>query len=116
VTVTATDLSGLEYSIFRGTVFPFGVVLFSGGVVLVLLERVPGVENVFVGEHDRGEVLDAEIDPCHAVVRRVVRFEFDFADKVQLPFLTVPDRSNILHLVDFRKVNVRAGLVLAEES
>lgn len=42
-------------------------------------------------------------------------FESDFADEVQFPLVTAPDYANVLHLIEFRKVNTRTGVVLAEE-
>jgi len=115
VRLTVCEFPTCPHRLLRGAVLTFGVVLGSFEVVLVFFERVTGVENVFVRERDRGDVLDAKVNPRHFVACGVVRFEFDFADEVQFPLVAVPDGANVLHSVDFREVNVRARLVLAEQ-
>jgi hypothetical protein len=83
--------------------------------VLVFFERVAGIQDVFVGECDGGDVRDAEVDTCHFVTYGVVDFNLDLADEVQFPLITVPDGLNVLQPIDFCEVNVRASLVLAEQ-
>ena len=83
--------------------------------MFVLLEGVAGVQDVFVGKDDCGDIVDAEVDTCRFVACGVGGFEFDFTDDVQFPLVAVPDGANVLYPVDFREVNVGAGLVLAAD-
>jgi len=83
--------------------------------VLVLLERVTGVQHIFVREGDRGDVLNSEVDPRNTVACWVGRFDLDLTDEVKFPFVTVPDGTNVLYGVDFREINVWSSLVLAKQ-
>ncbi len=57
-----SELPACPHRLLRRAVLSFGVVLRLGEVVFVLFERVTGEQDVFVGERDRGNVLDAEVD------------------------------------------------------
>ncbi|EMA67968.1 hypothetical protein C462_14890 [Halorubrum distributum JCM 13916] len=83
--------------------------------MFVFFERVTGVQHVFVGERDCGDVCDAEVDPCDAVACCVGRFELDVTDEVEFPLVTVPDGTNVLYAVDFREINIWSGLVLTKQ-
>jgi len=83
-------------------------------VVLVLLERVTGVQHIFVRERDRGDVLEFRgRSPQH---RRLLGRQIRSRPyrRSEVPIRHRSDGTNVLHSVDF-EINVRARLVLAEQ-
>jgi len=115
VHLAVCEFPACPHRLLRWAVLTLSIVLGSREVVFVFFERVAGVENVIVGERDRGDVLDTKIDSSNTVASRIVRFETDLTDEVQLPLVAVPDGANVLHSVNFREVNVRSSLVLTEQ-
>jgi hypothetical protein len=69
--------------------------------------------TVFVRES--GEGVDTEINTHRLLTRCFSHLDFDFADEVQFPLVTRPDRPNLLNALYGREVNVGARLVLAED-
>ena len=97
----------------RRTVFPFGVVLVSREVVLVLFQHVSGVQfgvTVIVGD---GEVvLDTEVNTCRVVAGSILDGDFDLTDEVELPAVAVPHGS---YLLDVLHGYVGSRFVLTED-
>ena len=97
----------------RWAVLTFGVVLVVGEVVLVLFQHVPRIQlSVPIVVGDSEVVADTEVDTRRVVTGCVLDRDFDFADEVKFPVVTVPDSS---HLLDVLHSHVRSCFVLCED-
>ena len=77
------------------------VVLLAGEVVLVLFEGVAQIEYVLVREAIVALLLTSRSIHATLSPANSVGLSSTFADEVQFPLITGPDRTNVLSLGDF---------------
>ena len=85
-------------------------------VVVILLQTVQRVQfavTVFVGE--RGEVIDTEVNTHGLLTGCFSNLDFNLAHEVEFPLVTSPDHPHLLDVLHGGEVNVRPGLIFAED-
>ena len=84
------------------------------GSMIILLDRVAGIQHVLIRESDSGDIRHAKINTSHTVTGRVWCFNRLFTDEMRCPFTAVPDSSYILHGINSREINVVSGVVFTQ--